>query len=125
MSLQRLLVIDDDADLMTVLELSLVHVGGFEVRTALDWDGALSAIRFEIPQLVLLDLVLGPRDGRDLFALLRSEPGMDAVPIVFLTAHGEEAVHKELMELGAAGVLTKPFSPFELPDRVREFAVLR
>ncbi|HEX3604665.1 MAG TPA: response regulator transcription factor [Candidatus Dormibacteraeota bacterium] len=117
--MKTILVVDDEPGIVRLVRDYLEH-GGFAVVTASDGRGALEAARRRRPDIVILDLGLPGLDGLDVTRALRRE---GAVPIVMLTARGEETDKLVGLELGADNYVTKPFSPKELVARVR--AVLR
>lgn len=117
---QRVLVVDDDRTVADVVCRYLTHAG-YEVDHVGDGLGALAAVDRDPPHLVVLDLMLPGLDGLAVCRRLRERP--DSVPIVMLTARGDEADRVLGLELGADDYLSKPFSPRELVLRVR--SVLR
>ncbi|HEY8198547.1 MAG TPA: response regulator transcription factor [Candidatus Limnocylindrales bacterium] len=117
--MKTILVVDDEPGIVTVVRDYLEH-GGFSVVTASDGPGALRLAATQGPDLVVLDLGLPGLDGLDVIRELRRT---DAVPIIVLTARGDESDRIVGLELGADDYLAKPFSPRELVARVR--AVLR
>jgi two-component system, OmpR family, alkaline phosphatase synthesis response regulator PhoP len=116
---KTVLVVDDEPQIVQVVRDYLEH-GGFAVLTAGDGPTALRVARTQHPDLVILDLGLPGLDGLDVTRSLRRD---GAVPIIMLTARGDESDKLVGLELGADDYLTKPFSPKELVARVR--AVLR
>ena len=122
MAHERILVIEDEPDIAEVLQYNL-EKEGFQVETARRGDAGLEAIRREAPDLVLLDLMLPGVDGLELTRLLKRESATSRVPIVMLTARGEEVDRIVGLELGADDYIPKPFSPREVVLRVK--AVLR
>jgi DNA-binding response OmpR family regulator len=112
---QRVLVVDDDRTVSDVICRYLEHAG-YAVRHVGDGAEALAAVRREAPHLVVLDLMLPTISGLQVCRELRSAP--DGVPIIMLTARGDEADRVLGLELGADDYLTKPFSPRELVLRV-------
>jgi DNA-binding response OmpR family regulator len=114
-----ILVVEDELSIAQLVRDYLRHAG-FEVIVAGDGDAALSTVRGQRPDLVLLDLGLPGRDGLDVTRELRRTTNL---PIVMLTARGDEADRIVGLELGADDYVVKPFSPKELVARVR--AVLR
>jgi DNA-binding response OmpR family regulator len=112
---QRVLVVDDDRTVSDVICRYLEHAG-YAVRHVGDGAEALAAVRREAPHLVVLDLMLPTISGLQVCRELRSDP--DGVPIIMLTARGDEADRVLGLELGADDYLTKPFSPRELVLRV-------
>lgn len=115
----RILVVDDDATVSDVVARYLAH-DGYAVETVADGRVALDRALAEPPDLVVLDLMLPGMDGLDVCRRLRA---LAPVPIVILTARGQEADRIAGLELGADDYVSKPFSPKELVARVR--AVLR
>jgi len=117
--MKSILVVDDEAGITQLARDYLVHAG-FAVTTAADGPAALAAFRAERPDLVVLDLGLPELDGLDVTRRLRQDSN---VPIIMLTARGEESDKLVGLALGADDYIVKPFSPKELVARVR--AVLR
>jgi two-component system alkaline phosphatase synthesis response regulator PhoP len=115
----RILVVEDEMRIARHVR-DYLEVAGFEVSVAGDGEAALSSVRGEHPDLVVLDLGLPGRDGLDVTREIRRT---STTPIVMLTARGEEADRVAGLELGADDYLVKPFSPRELVARIR--AVLR
>jgi DNA-binding response OmpR family regulator len=116
---KRVLVVEDESKIARLVRDYLEHAG-FEVAVAGDGEVALAETRRARPDLVVLDLGLPGRDGLDVARSLRRTSN---VPIVMLTARGEETDRVVGLELGADDYVVKPFSPRELVARVR--AVLR
>jgi DNA-binding response OmpR family regulator len=116
---QRILVVEDDMQIARNLR-DYLEVAGFDVTAVGDGSAALASIRGDRPDLLVLDLGLPGMDGLDVARELRRT---SSVPIVMLTARGEESDRIVGLELGADDYLVKPFSPKELVARVR--AVLR
>jgi two-component system phosphate regulon response regulator PhoB len=119
---RRILVIEDEADLQKVLQFHLKKAG-FDVTAASDGAGGLAAARRKSPDLVLLDLMLPDQPGTDVLRELRSAAETRAVPVLVLTAKGEEVDRVVGFELGADDYVVKPVSMRELVLRVR--AILR
>jgi DNA-binding response OmpR family regulator len=117
--MKTILVVDDETRITQLARDYLMHAG-FAVLTAHDGNTALATVRTERPDLVVLDLGLPGLDGLDVTRALRKDSNM---PVIMLTARGEEADKLVGLELGADDYMTKPFSPKELVARVR--AVLR
>lgn len=118
---KNILVVDDEASVVEVVSLYLRREG-FEVRSARDGRAALQAIQSRCPDLVVLDLMLPEVDGLEILRQLRADSAID-VPVIMLTARGQEVDRIYGLELGADDYVTKPFSPAELASRVK--AVLR
>jgi DNA-binding response OmpR family regulator len=116
---QKILVVDDEERMARFIHLNLEH-DGFAVIEAYRGMKAMDAIRNEMPDLVILDVMLPDIDGFDLLRMIRE---VSSIPVIMLTAKGEENDRVKGLELGADDYVTKPFSPRELVGRVR--AVLR
>ncbi len=114
-----ILVVDDEERMVRFIRLNLEH-DGFRVIEACRGEPVLELVRTQLPDLVLLDVMLPDLDGFDVLRTLRE---VSNVPVIMLTAKGEEADRVRGLELGADDYVTKPFSPRELVSRVR--AVLR
>ena len=114
-----ILVVDDEERMARFIRLNLEH-DGFQVVEAFNGMQAIQSLRDSMPDLVLLDVMLPDMDGFEVLKLIRE---ISAVPVIMLTAKGEEDDRVHGLELGADDYITKPFSPRELVSRVR--AVLR
>ncbi len=122
MARERILLIEDEPDIAEVLQYNL-EKEGFDVETAHRGDTGLESLRRQAPDLILLDLMLPGVDGLELTRLLKRDAGTSRIPIVMLTARGEEVDRIVGLELGADDYISKPFSPREVVLRVK--AVLR
>ncbi|MFA5353640.1 MAG: response regulator [Thermodesulfovibrionales bacterium] len=120
--MKNILVIDDEADIVELLSYNLTREG-FAVDAAYDGEAALNLIREKAYDLLLLDLMLPGIQGLELCRIIRGRPETSRIPIVMLTAKGEELDKVLGLEMGADDYITKPFSPRELVARVK--AVLR
>ncbi len=115
---KRILIIDDEADIREVAQVSLELVGHLDVITAASGREGVEAARTEQPDAILLDVTMSDMDGPATLAELRADPRTRAIPVVFLTAKTQTAERAELAQLGAAGILTKPFDPMKLADQL-------
>ena len=116
---RRILVVDDEPRMIRFIRLNLEH-DGFQVSEATSGTRALEQLRDQLPDMVLLDVMMAELDGFETLRLIRE---ISNVPVIMLTAKGEEDDRVRGLELGADDYITKPFSPRELVSRVR--AVLR
>ena len=119
---KHILVVDDEADIVELVSYNLKKEG-FAVDSALNGETALGKIRKGKYDLVVLDLMLPGIQGMELCRILRNDPKTEALPIIMLTAKGEEVDKILGLEMGADDYIAKPFSPRELVARVK--AVLR
>ncbi|MEX1074362.1 MAG: response regulator [Burkholderiales bacterium] len=117
--LQRICYVEDDDDIQRIARLALERVGKMEVSIIGDPTLALDGILAFKPDLVLLDWMMPVMDGPTLFKRMRETEGLRDMPVVFITAKASPRELDELRAMGAAGVLSKPFSPKDLPDQLR------
>ena len=122
MANEHILVVDDEHDILALVEYNL-QKAGYTVTCVDTGEGALSAARGRLPDLVVLDLMLPGVDGLDVCRRFKTDPLTSSLPIIMLTAKGDDADVVSGLELGAADYVTKPFSPRVLVARVK--AVLR
>lgn len=122
MKKEKILVVDDEEDILELVRYNLDREG-YTVCCAVSGEEALKAADADVPDLVILDLMLPGIDGLDVARRLRQNPSTKEVPIVMLTAKGEEADVVAGLELGADDYVTKPFSPRILIARMK--AVIR
>jgi len=122
MARERILLIEDEPDIAEVLQYNL-EKEGYHVEVARRGDTGLEVVRKDNPDLILLDLMLPGIDGLEITRLLKRDPATAHLPIVMLTARGEEVDRIVGLELGADDYISKPFSPREVVLRVK--AVLR
>jgi len=116
---RTILVVDDEERMARFIRLNLEH-DGFQVVEAYKGMKAIDAVRTALPDLVLLDIMLPDLDGFEVLKIIRET---SSVPVIMLTAKGEEEDRVRGLEFGADDYITKPFSPRELVSRVK--AVLR
>ena len=114
----KVLLVDDDPDLLILASYALEKVGGFEVVTSAGGAEVVDLARRERPDAILMDVLMPEIDGPELVARLRRAPELAATPVIFLTGEESEAATERLLALGARGVLTKPFEPAALPRAV-------
>ena len=115
----RVLVIDDEADIRTVAEMSLSKVGGMEVATSESGEEGLALAEGDPPDAILLDSMMPGLDGPATIERLKADERTREIPVVFLTAKLQPADRERYLELGARGVIAKPFDPMTLPDELR------
>jgi CheY-like chemotaxis protein len=116
----KVLIIDDEDDIRRVATLSLVKVGGMEVIGSASGEEGVSKAEQEMPDVILLDVMMPHVDGPSTLAKLRDNPQTANIPVIFLTAKAMTQEVEKLKRLGARGVLTKPFDPMTLPKDVKD-----
>jgi len=118
--LNKILHVEDEPDIQEVAKMALEAVGGFTVKTCSSGDEALAVAQEFGPDLLLLDVMMPGMDGPTTFQKLRELPGLEHVHGVFMTAKVMETEVQRFMDLGAIGVLPKPFDPMTLSDQLKE-----
>jgi CheY-like chemotaxis protein len=114
----KVLVVDDDEDIVEILSLSLSAYRGWTVETLTSGPATVEVCRWFQPDAILLDVEMPILDGPGVLAQLRSDPGTAGVPVVFVTGATEPTLDARLRALGAAAVLPKPFDPVSIGDDV-------
>lgn len=122
MARETVLVVDDEKDILELVEYNLTR-NGYKVYLAVSGEQALEQARRSVPDLIVLDLMLPGVDGLEVCRVLRADARTKQVPILMLTAKGEDADVVAGLELGADDYMTKPFSPRVLLARIK--SVLR
>ncbi len=116
--LHKIMCIDDEPDILDIVKVSLESGGGYEVATCSSGKEALDRAGDIKPDLILLDILIPAMDGVTIFGKLRGYASLKAVPIVFITAMVQPKEVSTYLELGAAGVIMKPFDPMKLAGEV-------
>jgi two-component system, OmpR family, response regulator len=117
---RKVLMIDDEEDIRVIGKLSLQAVGGWTVVLASSGPEGLRAAETERPDLILLDVMMPEMDGPTTFRSLQENPSTASIPVIFMTARVQKQEVQSYLDLGAAGVVAKPFDPMTLPAEVRE-----
>lgn len=120
--MRRVLIIEDDKDIVELVRYNL-EMEGFRVSSSADGASGLAQVKKSPPDIVILDLMLPRLGGLEICKELRRDANLPRLPILILTARGEEADRVVGLEMGADDYVTKPFSPRELVARVK--ALLR
>ncbi len=118
MALSNILVVDDETYIVELVKFNL-EKEGFQVIVAHDGLKALAMVKSDSPDLIILDIMLPKMDGLEVCQLLKKDPNYSSIPIIMLTARGEELDTVLGLELGADDYIKKPFSPRELLARVK------
>jgi CheY-like chemotaxis protein len=117
--LERICYVEDDEDIQRIVRMSLERVGKMRVQIVTDPTLAIAAMKAFKPDLVMLDWMMPGMDGPALFREMKNHAELAGVPVVFITAKAGPRDLDELKSLGAAGTISKPFSPKDLPDQLR------
>ena len=113
----RVLLVDDTPDILLVVSRRL-QSWGYEPITAESGEEGLKAAQEQLPDLILLDIMMPKMKGRDVCARLKADPKTRHIPVIFLTALGLADHIQAGMELGADDYIVKPFEPAELKERI-------
>lgn len=117
-TLHTVLYVDDEPDIRHIVKLCLELSPGLSVELAASGAEALDSARRLRPDLILLDVMMPGLDGAATLERLRADPGLERVPIAFVTAKAMPAELARLRALGAADIIAKPFDPLTLASRV-------
>jgi two-component system alkaline phosphatase synthesis response regulator PhoP len=118
MNKARVLIIEDEPHIVLSLEY-LLERGGYETATATDGERGLAMVRELRPDVVLLDLMLPRLNGYQVCQAIRSDPALARIPVIILSAKGQEVEVLKGLSLGAAQYITKPFGNAEILEAVR------
>lgn len=118
--LNRICYVEDDEDIQRIVRMSLERLGKMTVHIVGDPTMAIDAMESFKPDLVMLDWMMPKLDGPALFKQMQARPETQALPVVFITAKASQRDLDTLMKLGAAATISKPFSPKDLPEQLRE-----
>ncbi len=115
----KVLLVDDEEDVREIARLSLGRVGGMVVCDASSGPEGIARAALEKPDFIILDMMMPDMDGPATLTALRANPETANIPVVFLTAKVLPSELERLRELGAIGIITKPFDPMTLAAQVR------
>jgi CheY-like chemotaxis protein len=119
MPISTVLLVDDDADIRMIGKLSIEGVGKWRVLMAASGPEGVDVAARERPDVILLDVMMPLVDGPSVLEALRRRPETAAIPVIFMTAKAQKYEIERYRELGATGVITKPFDPMKLPGEIR------
>ncbi|MHB9111269.1 MAG: response regulator [Thermoleophilia bacterium] len=118
MSAKRVLIVDDESSLRALVRVNL-EVDGLEVSEAVDGIEAMNMLRESKPDLILLDLMMPGKDGIEVLEELAADKNLRDIPVLLLTAKGEQEDLERGAALGARGHITKPFDPEQMVRTVK------
>ncbi len=116
----KVLIIEDDEDVRSVASLSLSLIGGLQVVEAESGAQGIEKASQERPDAILLDMIMPEMDGTETITALKKNPETASIPIVFLTTRTLSEDSNHMRNLGAVGILHKPFDPMTLASQLRE-----
>ena len=114
----RVLIVEDEPHIIESLSFVLGREG-FLVSSALDGEAAVEVLRRDPPDLVILDVMLPRLNGFEVLKLAKADPALKAIPVIVLTAKGQQQDRRLAEEIGSDGFMTKPFSNREIVEQVR------
>lgn len=117
--LRRILLVEDEPDIQSIARLALETLGGYRVEVCGSGPEALERVGSIRPDLILLDVMMPGMDGPAVVRELRSRPETAGYPVVFMTAKVQPQELNRYLEMGALGVIAKPFDPMVLSDELR------
>lgn len=117
---KRILIIDDDPDILAVAQLALETVGGWETIIALSGQEGIQKAREERPDAILLDVMMPEMDGIAVLRVLQSDSGTDFIPVILMTAKVHSADQQRFANLGIVATIIKPFKAMQLSTRIAE-----
>jgi CheY-like chemotaxis protein len=117
--LRRIMCVEDDADIRTVLQFSLQDVGGYAVHMCASGEAALRDIKAFEPDMLVLDVMMPGLSGPQTLQQLRHQGLLGRAVVVFLTAKAMPSDLEELTSHGSTGIIVKPFDPMTLPDALQ------
>ncbi|EPX58958.1 Two-component response regulator [Cystobacter fuscus DSM 2262] len=120
MTIHKVLLVDDEDDIRTIGQVSLSRVGGWQTVLASSGADALTKAAAERPDLILLDVMMPGMDGPTTLARLRAQEATATTPVIFMTAKIQKQEVARYLELGAVGVIGKPFNPLTLPADIKK-----
>lgn len=118
MSSLRILYVEDEPDIRTIAHMSMTSLGGFEVMPCASGSEALQQAAAFQPELLILDVMMPGMNGPATLELLRGLPECAATPVIFMTAKVQPGEVQEYLDLGALGVIAKPFDAIALSDEI-------
>ena len=120
MTIRKVLLVDDEDDIRTIGQLSLSRVGGWQTVLAASGAEAITKAAAEQPDLILLDVMMPGMDGPTTLGQLRAQAATARTPVIFMTAKIQKQEVARYLELGAVGVIGKPFDPMTLPAEIKK-----
>ena len=115
----RILYVEDEADIRVIAEIALEVVGGFTVTSCASGREALAAAESARPDLLLLDMMMPEMDGLSTLEALRAHPATASTPVIFMTAKVQASEVAHFRSVGALDVIPKPFDPMALAAQIR------
>lgn len=116
--LRRILLAEDEPDIQIIARMALTSLGGFELEICGNGKEVLARSGAFMPDLIVLDVMMPVMDGPETLRLLRQDAQLSAIPVIFMTAKIQPPEVDHYRQLGALGVIAKPFDPMQLPAQI-------
>ena len=116
--MKHILIIDDEDDIRDVAQLALETVGGWQVSTASSGPAGLAEMQTNLPDAVLLDVMMPDMDGIEVFKRMQADAATQSIPVIFMTAKTQAADQQRFLTLGVTATITKPFKAMLLANQI-------
>ncbi len=120
MTLKKILILEDEPDLQTILKIALEDVAGFEIKICSCAEEALSIALVFLPDLFTLDVMLPSMDGPTFYQLIKKNLILKDTPVIFMTAKNHPSEIDRLKKTGCLGIIKKPFDPMTLGSEIKQ-----
>jgi CheY-like chemotaxis protein len=117
---KSILIIDDEEDVKAIAQMGLEMAANWNVITASSGQEGLTLAQSQQPEVILLDLMMPGWDGKETLKQLKANPDTAKIPVILMTAKTESAIASDLKALDIIGVITKPFRPLQLPEKISQ-----
>lgn len=117
--LKHILMVEDDADIRKIVQISLEQLGGFKLDICHSGLAALDRLKADKPDLLILDVMMPVMDGPTVLREIRKSTVLQDIPAIFMTAKVQAHEIQHYLALGVLGVIHKPFDPLTLPEQIR------
>ncbi|HEY9617245.1 MAG TPA: response regulator [Microcoleaceae cyanobacterium] len=118
MTTKRILIIDDEETIQTVVQFGIKMAAGWDVLTASSGTIGIQTAQAEQPDVILLDVMMPDMDGIATFKALQAHSQTEHIPVILLTAKAQTAEKRQFNDLQVSGVITKPFNSLDLPRQI-------
>jgi two-component system, OmpR family, alkaline phosphatase synthesis response regulator PhoP len=120
MTAKHILIVDDEYDIRAVAQLALKTVAGWDISTAASGREAITLAATHHPDVILLDVMMPEMDGIETFKALQANPATQSIPVLLMTAKVQNSERQNLAQIGAAGIIPKPFKAIKLPAQIAQ-----
>ncbi|NWJ44301.1 MAG: response regulator [Chloroflexi bacterium] len=118
--LEKILLVEDEVDIQVIAQIALERIGGFKLKVCKSGKEALQVIPDFMPDLVLLDVMMPEMDGPTTLKHMRANPLIAGIPVIFMTAKVQPQEISQYTQIGAIGVISKPFDPMMIASNIKD-----